>query len=165
MLRPLEPEDLQLLYTIDNDPAGWEVCSQTVPYSQYDLRDYIINQSHDIYADKQLRLVITDDTEQGRAVGLLDLFNFSPEHGRAEMGIAIHVKERGKGYAHKALLALDEYVSKKIHLHQLYCIVPIDNQPSITMLRSAGFLHEIILPDWLQMSHGYKDCVMFVKFY
>ena len=161
LLRALEPVDLELLYTIENDPEMWNVGDACVPYSRYDLKNYILTQQHDIYADKQLRLVICADEQHGdgKAVGLIDLFNYSPQHNRAELGLAILRSEQGKGYATEALHQINDYARNVLHIHQLYSVVSADNQPSLTMLRSAGYCNETILHDWLATPQGYKDCI------
>ena len=38
-LRPLEPEDLEQLYEIENSMDDWEYSSANVPLSHYLLRD------------------------------------------------------------------------------------------------------------------------------
>lgn len=157
-LRALEPSDLELLYTIENDPQLWNVGSANVPYSRYDLENYILSQQHDLYADKQLRLVIA--TDDGEAVGLIDLFNYSPRHHRAEIGLAILRSQRGKGYATEALHLLSSYAKETLHLHQLYSIVAADNHASLSMLRKAGYTNETLLPDWLSTPQGYKDSLL-----
>lgn len=40
-LRALEPEDLDMLYEIENDRSLWNVGATNVPYSRYTLHDYI----------------------------------------------------------------------------------------------------------------------------
>lgn len=157
-LRALEPQDLDLLYTIENQQEMWDVCDTNVPYSRFDLDQYLLNQQHDIYADKQLRLVACND--EGKAVGLIDLFNFSPAHQRAELGVAILRSEQGRGYATEALRLLNDYARSVLHLHQLYCIVPEDHAASLAMLRHAGFVPQTTLPDWLLTAEGYKDAVL-----
>ena len=58
----MEPEDLDLLYKIENDESLWSVSTTNVPYSRYVLHDYIANSKNDIFADNQVRLIIeTDD--------------------------------------------------------------------------------------------------------
>ena len=47
-LRAMEPEDLDLLYSIENDMVLWNVGTTNVPYSRYVLHDYIANSSCDI---------------------------------------------------------------------------------------------------------------------
>ena len=57
-LRALEPEDLELLYHIENDRQLWDVGTTNVPYSRYVLHDYIANASGNIYNDGEVRLII-----------------------------------------------------------------------------------------------------------
>ena len=121
------------------------------------MENYILSQQHDIYADKQLRLVICSD--EGESVGLVDLFNISPANLRAELGIAILKSERGNGYAEKAFVEIVDYARRVLHFHQLYCIVPEDNVHSLAALRKAGFSGEKILIDWLRTNDKYKNCI------
>lgn len=164
-LAALEPEDLELLYTIENSPALWSVGTSNVPYSRYALRDYIATQQHDIYADRQLRLVIRVVEDEGaeklssRAVGLIDLFNFDPMHQRAEMGIAILREEQGRGYAAEAVRQLADYSRCVLSLRQLYCVVPCSNNRSLNMLRKTGFCNENILKEWLKTADGMEDAI------
>ena len=98
-IRGLEPEDLEFLYECENNPEIWNVSNTLAPYSKYILRQYIENSHHDIYTNKQLRLIISDVTEPDKAVGAIDLFDFDPYHVRAGVGILIHGdKNRRKGY-------------------------------------------------------------------
>ena len=41
-LRAIEPEDLDLLYRIENDVRLWNVGTSNVPYSRYVLHDYVV---------------------------------------------------------------------------------------------------------------------------
>lgn len=164
ILTSIEPEDLDLLYTIENNPSLWSVSSSNVPYSRYALRDYIATQLHDIYADKQVRLVArveeTDaDGVETKAVGLVDLFNFSPENLRAEIGIAILAEEQHKGYGKEAVRQLLNYAREVLHLHVVYAIVPEDNTSSISMLRATGFSQTAMLKDWILRGDGWHDAI------
>jgi len=51
-LRAIEPEDIELLYSWENDPEIWEVSHTLVPYSKYILALYIKNSDKDIYETK-----------------------------------------------------------------------------------------------------------------
>ena len=37
-LRAVEPEDLDLMYEMENDPQTWDVTNFSVPYSKYVLK-------------------------------------------------------------------------------------------------------------------------------
>ena len=124
-LRAIEPEDLDLLYLIENDKNLWQVGATNVPYSRYTLHDYIANSSDDIFADRQVRLMVEND--EGETIGIADLVQFSPQHLRAEVGIVIMNAQRRKGYAAAAIEALCDYAQRVVHLHQLYAVVDENN--------------------------------------
>ena len=160
-LRALEPEDLEILYTIENNPSEWNVGATNVPYSRYVLRDYIANTTSDIYADRQLRLMVTNDS--GDTVGIVDLVNFEPRHLRAEIGIVILDRYRRHGYGEAALQELITYARSILHLHQLYAIVPVSNTSCIRLFDKLEFKDSHCLRKWLFGDHGFEDAVMFCR--
>ena len=157
-LRALEPEDLELLYTIENDMAMWNVGNTNVPYSRYDLRDYILNQQHDIYKDGQVRFVVEDSA---RAVGLVDLFNFSPRDLRAEVGIAILKEQQGEGLGQEALRQLSEYAFGTLGLHQLYAFVSEKNEVAKKCFEKAGYKQTAVLKDWIRKVDVFENAVIY----
>ena len=88
-LRALEPEDLEFLYTIENNESFWEISHTQTPFSKYLLKQYLENAHLDIFEAKQLRLLIEEKSTK-RQIGLIDLFDFNPQHKRAGIGILIH---------------------------------------------------------------------------
>lgn len=160
-LRALEPEDLDFLYTTENDRTLWDDGCNNVPYSRNLLRNYIGCASGDIYIDRQVRLVVADAA--GVPVGLLDLVNFAPDHARAEVSIVIAPAARGHGYGAAALARLTAYAAHTLRLHQLYAVVRADNAASIALFRTAGFAHAATLPDWLRkpgVADQYEDALL-----
>ena len=161
-LRALEPEDLDLLYTIENDRALWAVGCATTPYSRYLLHDYLANATGDIYVDKQVRMVIEDQEHQ--AIGLVDLFNFSPQHLRAEVGIVIQQPFRNNGYANMELQALCDYSRNILHLHQLYAIVADDNEAALQLFRQSSFTISSELKEWIYNGEKYQNAYLLQTF-
>ena len=97
-LRAIEPEDLDLLYRIENDVNLWNVGITNVPYSRYALHDYIANASGDIYTDHQVRMII--ENAKHEVVGIVDIVNFDPGNRRAEIGLLnSHSEVRGMASA------------------------------------------------------------------
>lgn len=160
-LRALEPEDLDLLYLIENDQSLWNIGASNVPYSRYVLHDYIANTTSDIYSDKQLRLIIEND--EGEAVGIADLVSFDPRHMRAEIGLVIISRYRNQGYGSAALSQLLKYSVEILHLHQVYCIVASSNEACKSVFQSFGFEASATLHDWLLEEEGYSDAILFTK--
>lgn len=157
-LRAMEPEDLDALYRIENDRDVWDVGENNVPYSRYILHDYIANASADIYADKQVRMVV--ENEKGQLVGVADVVNFCPSHARAEVSIVICREHRKKGYARAAIRQIMDYALRTLHLHQLYAVVREDNMPSLNLFSSLGFKSKTVLDDWLFDGKDYHNAVL-----
>ncbi len=157
-LRAMEPEDLDWLYGIENDQSLWNVGATNVPYSRYALHDYMANASNDIYADRQVRLVI--ENAGGSAVGIVDLVNFDPQHLRAEVGIVIDARFRRRGYASEALRLVASYSGEVLHLHQLYAVVNEANAASVGLFRKTGYGAVIRLKDWLFDGHKFADALL-----
>ena len=49
ILRPMEPEDLAVLYQIESERSAWRVSSSGIPYSKYVLKQYLSMQPADIF--------------------------------------------------------------------------------------------------------------------
>ncbi len=161
-LRAIEPEDLDLLYTIENDNSIWEQGTSNVPYSKYVLRDYIANSHNDIYIDRQVRLVIEIDKKE--TIGLIDLVNFDPTHLRAELSIVLMEHYRNKGIGQAVVKELCHYANQIIHINQVYAIVDINNYPCLRCLQSAGFKESVILKQWLYTNKAYRDAILLQRF-
>lgn len=162
VLRAIEPEDLDNLYQLENDHRLWNVGATNVPYSRYALRDYLVHCTSDIYADRQVRLMI--DNAEGVSVGIADLMNFDPRHLRAEVGIVVKQPFRRMGYGRAALESLSDYASSLLHLHQLYAVVAADNEPSLQLFAKAGFCSGGQLREWLFDGREYRDACLLQKF-
>ena len=158
-LRAPEPEDLEVMYRMESQPEMWAVCNTTVPYSRYVLRQYIENCRNDIYADRELRLMI-QPAGRTEAVGNVDLVDFNPLHGRAEVGIAILEEYRRKGYAREALRLLAGYAFHSLRLHQLYAYVTCDNEASLALFESCGFTRKVALKQWFYNEGDYQDAYL-----
>jgi diamine N-acetyltransferase len=161
-LRPLEPNDIELLYQWENNLEIWEVSNTKSPFSKHILAQYILESAKDIYETKQLRLIIQN--EKLEAVGAVDLFDFEPYHLRAGVGILIHNKtDRNKGYASDALKALSKYAFEVLGLRQLYANISADNLNSIKLFEKSGFIQAGIKKDWIRTTSGWKDEIIFQK--
>ncbi len=158
-LRAIEPEDIELLYSWENDPEIWEVSHTLVPFSKYILALYIQNADKDIYESKQLRLMI--DTVEGKTIGAIDLFDFDPYHSRIGIGLLIYAPDkRSKGYASASLELLIPYCFQKLNIHQAYVNIETGNTISVALFEKFGFKTCGTKKEWLRSDTGWKDEVM-----
>ncbi len=160
-LRAMEPEDLELLYEVENDVSLWGVGVTNTPYSRSTLRQYIATATGDIYEDRQVRMMI--DNRQGETVGIVDLMHFEPQHRRAEVGIVVFGQYRNCGYGLAALSHLFRYAHATLHLHKMYALVAADNAYSVRLFEAAGFTREGHLHDWLFDGDSYHDVFVFQR--
>jgi len=161
-LRPLEPDDIELLYQWENNMEIWNVSNTRTPFSKFILAEYLKESAKDIYETKQLRLVI--ENELAEPVGAVDLFDFDPYHMRAGVGILIHNTEnRNHGYASDALNAIFGYAVEVLGLKQLFANISAKNQVSIHLFEKVGFTQSGIKKNWLKTSLGWEDEIFFQK--
>jgi diamine N-acetyltransferase len=160
-LRAIEPADLDVIYTWENDPGNWLISNTITPFSKHVLTRYIQHAHKDLFEARQLRLMIDllDDSGHTReTIGTVDMFDYDPVHRRAGMGILIASKEnRMKGYASESLSILIRYAFGTLHLHQLYCNVSLDNQASLKLFKKLGFKEIGVKRDWLRYGEGWLD--------
>jgi diamine N-acetyltransferase len=157
-LRALEPEDLDFLFQIENNTTFWEVSSIQTPFSRFILKQYLANAQQDIYEAKQLRLIIEIDN---KPIGLIDLFDFNPQHRRAGIGILILEKFQQKGFANEALQLVIKYAFNTLQLHQIYANITPDNKKSISLFTKNNFIKVGVKKDWIISNNQFKDEVLY----
>lgn len=163
MLRAAEPEDLDLMYLIENDTALWNCGSTNVPYSMYSLRRFIEQTGNDINTDGQVRLVIALN-ENRNAIGFVDLQNYDLRHRRAEVGIVILPEWQCQGLGSEALSVLSRYAHQHLLIHQLYALVSAANLAAQALFRKAGYKRTATLQHWLCNGEEWQDAMLYQKF-
>ncbi len=159
-LRALEPEDLDFLFSIENDEIFWEISSTQTPFSKYIFKKYLENAHQDIYEAKQLRLVIVD-VNTNESIGLLDMFDFNPQHQRTGIGILILEKYQNNGFATQALKLSIEYAFTHLNLHQIYANIPTWNTKSTNLFKKLNFNEIGTKKDWIMSKGEFKDVSLF----
>ena len=155
-LRACEPEDLELLYRWENDPAYWCGDELRTPYSRYVLKQFILRAGQSVYESRQMRFMAVRETD-GITVGAVDLFDFDPHNSRAGVGILIDKPYQGIGLATASLLALRRYAFDHLHLHQLYAHIAVGNAASLRVFEKAGFVRTAVLRDWAKRDDAFED--------
>jgi len=158
-LRALEPEDLEFLFSVENDENFWEISSTQIPFSKYILKNYIENAHQDIYEAKQYRFVICNTKDI--PVGMIDLFEFNPQHNRVGVGILITSENQGKNYASEALEMIIDYAFTHLDVHQIFANITPDNFKSITLFEKFNFKAAGIKKDWILSNANYKDEILY----
>lgn len=154
-LRALEKDDLEDLYSWENDTEIWHLGNRLTPFSHFTLEKYIISSGQDIYEARQLRLIIS--LKEGNiSLGAIDLFDFDPYNLRAGIGILIaEKKHREKNYASRSLDILIKYAKEALGLKQLYCNILENNQRSLNLFVRKGFVVTGAKKDWVKIQSNW----------
>jgi diamine N-acetyltransferase len=151
-LRALEPNDIELLYKWENNPAIWKVSNTLAPFSKFVLEQYLVNAHEDIYTSKQIRLLICSN--DNKAIGTIELFDFDTHNHRIGIGIMIEEREEGKGYATMALQLLCEYCLNVLLVKQIYCNISAGNLKSLHLFKKLGFTEIGLKKQWNRLTQN-----------
>ena len=161
-LRAPEPDDVEFLLEMENDSNLWHVSNTHNPFSRFDIEQYVLLANKDIYSARQLRFIIDYlGEDKTQSIGAIDIFDFDAHNKRAGIGISIIESQRNKGYAGIALDILIGYVFTHLNLHQIYCNIGQDNNESINLFKSRGFIEAGIKKDWNLRSNEWVDECLF----
>lgn len=161
-LRALEPSDADLLYRWENDQSLWPVSFTQVPFSKFVLEEFVNAAHDDIYTNKQLRLM-ANRLSDNKTVGIIDLFEFDPQHLRCGVGIYIHEADRKSGCAFESIELIKHYCFTTLLLKQLYVHVNESNAASIALFEKAGFEKNGIKKCWNKTGLNTYEDVWFLQ--
>jgi len=154
-LMALEPDDINLLFKLENDRNLWHVSNTYVPFSKTTLSAYLDQAAtNDITLAGQYRFGIKLKEE---TIGCVDLYNYDAINSRAGVGVIVCSDSRGRGFAKSALMHLIDYAKQHLFLHQLYAEIPVSNTHSIKLFESCGFQQSAQLKDWIRHVDGFED--------
>lgn len=157
ILRAIEPSDVDFMYGVEQDPAAWKYSDYVAPLSHELLRQYAITYDADPLRAGQLRLIIEED---GKPIGIADLFDISARHLRADSGIYLLPQHRGSGKGATALNTLAGYCRERLGLHQIVASISKHNPNALRCYVKAGFAETGIRPQWWRTSSGFEDVAL-----
>ena len=59
---------------------------------------------------------------------------------------------------------MKHYAATELHLHQLYAIVDVHNEPALQLFRGLNFTCSAALKDWLCAGESYEEAVVMQTF-
>ncbi len=155
-LRIPEPDDATFMLAIENDERYWHLSNNQSAYSLADIEDFIQHSTANLLVDKQIRLVIVEQST-GEKAGLIDLFEYDPIHSRVGTGIIITEPFRRKGLGSEALKLIIRYLFDVVNVQQLWSNVLTDNTASMKMFSNAGFEANGLKKQWVYHGGEFHD--------
>jgi len=156
-LRALEPSDAGLLYRWENEMSLWPASFTQIPFSKYVLDEFVNSAHQDIYTSKQLRLMV-EKADRSETIGIIDLFDFDPQHARCGVGIFIQEKHRKNGCAAESVALIRNYAFDVLHLKQVFAHVSSNNAASLALFEKNGFEKNGLKKAWHKTGlNSYED--------
>ena len=160
-LRALEPEDIDVLFSIENDSSLWKYSNRNEPYSKYTLNKYIKIQNQDISESRQKRFVLSNNEKN--VLGFIDLFDFEPYHRRAGIGLVILSNYRNRGLGYKGLQLLENHSKLYYNLHLLYANVASENKLSNLLFKKMKYNLVGVKKKWNYYNNSFHDECLYQK--
>lgn len=161
-LRAVEPEDVQLMFAVENDDSEWLNSDNIAPFSREQLMQYALTYDSDPLRSGQLRLII-ESIETSQAVGIVDLYEISSIHAHGYIGIYIIPSFRGRGYARESIEKICEYAHRRLRLRHLAARIISLNEASVKLFTRCGFVKAGELKDWAIIDNDPATVLIFQK--
>lgn len=155
IIRAAEPKDASLIYKWENDQEIWRVSETYMPYSLYQIEEFLLNNS-DLFSMRQIRFII-EKKDDNTNIGCIDLYDFDPIHMRAGVGILLQKEFRKQGHASESLQLLLDYCFNTLMLKQVYCLIDVLNTDSINLFKKIGFEQCGLRKEWIRTPNGFID--------
>jgi diamine N-acetyltransferase len=135
-LRLLEDNDLEFLYSVENNADNKKYGANNGYLSKKTLEAYIKNSGADISVYGQQRFVIVLNNI---SIGLIDLFDFDQINRSAYIGVIVINEYQNKNYGSNALELLISYSWNELDLLSLYANINPVNNISISLFNKFYF--------------------------
>lgn len=155
IIRAAEPDDANLIYNWENDQEIWRVSETYMPYSRYQVEQFLLN-NNDLFSARQTRFII-EKKNKLEPIGCIDIYDFDPLHFRAGIGILIQKEYRKQGYAKEAIQLILEYCFNILMLKQIYCLIDSLNHDSLNLFKHIGFEQCGYRKEWIRTPDGFID--------
>ena len=160
-LRALEPEDIDVLFSVENDAELWKYSNRNEPYSKYTLKRYIEIQNQDISESKQKKFVLSNNDKI--IFGFIDLFDFESFHRRAGIGLVILSSYRNQGFGSKGLQLIENHSKLYYNMHLLYANVAYENKESNCLFKKMKYNLVGVKHKWNYYDNSFHDECLYQK--
>lgn len=94
-------------------------------------------------------------------IGTIGFHAYHLKYKRAEIGYEIHPDHWRKGYMLEAVEKIVDYGFDELNLTRIGAVIFVENEPSSTLIRKAGFVEEGILKKYIYQNGVPHDAYMY----
>lgn len=144
-LKQVDPDDLSFIYEGLSDPVAvphYGIYFNSLEDTKQQLEWYDKN-----WKEGTGIFWKVVDKKSRENVGVISVYNYKPEHKKAELGYWLLPKFWRQGITSEVLKPVIDYWKKDKHLHRLEAFIETENEASIRLLQKAGFTLEGTMRD------------------
>jgi ribosomal-protein-alanine N-acetyltransferase len=156
-LRSWQSVDAPAITRMFQDPEALRWTRAPSPYREHDAHAWLASVSTQMRRGDALPLAMTDSAED-TLVGSIDLRMRG--EGRGEFGYVVAVWARRRGVGSRALRLFSRWALEELGIARLELLVQPDNEASLALARSVGFVQEGVLRKHSVVRNGRRDMVM-----
>lgn len=142
VLRPVREEDGEALLPMYSDESIYRFRPgfprTTLPLVQKVIRRFRLSMEKQELA----AFAIVNPSDDGRVVGLVEVFHVDPRVEQAEIGYTVTPAFQGRGIATAAVGCITDYLILQLGFNRVYASVHKDNANSMRVLSKNDFLSE-----------------------
>jgi RimJ/RimL family protein N-acetyltransferase len=141
-------------------PSVRQVTADNITPTKEGVQEYIKTQMslHPFEKDAVFDLAIERKEDQ-KVIGLLTLVN--RDHRQGEIGWALGIEYRGRGYATEGAFAQMNYGFRTLGLHRIHAETSSTNQASLKVMERIGMRREARLREAVSHAGKYTDKVIY----
>jgi RimJ/RimL family protein N-acetyltransferase len=159
VLRRFTLEDVEDLLALTENPSVAREAPE-IGTTEAQIRDYInIQQSYQPFEQDKCFDLAVERKEDNRVIGLLTLV--TRKHQQGEIGYALGVECRGKGYATEAASALITYGFRSLGLHRIQATTQRGNVDSWQVMERLNMRREGCLRDAVLKDGEWQDSLIY----
>lgn len=147
-LRPTRPADIPFVYETEH-------AAENRPF----LLPWTEERHWQALAHPDIRHLIVEETESGRAVGYVIIAGLTNLHGSIEL-MRITISAKGKGYGRRVLRQVKRWAFEEQQAHRLWLDVKEENERALNLYLSEGFVIEGKLRECLKTGERYESLLV-----
>ena len=160
ILRPLEPEDNEQIYSYRSDAEtnkyqGW------IPKSLEDVNEFISKNPKEFNKPESWFQLVIKQKETDKIIGDIGIHFMDRDNFQCEIGCTLNKDNHGKGYAAEALGAVIDYLFNKLGKHRIITSIDPENTSSINLVKRLGFRKEAHFKQSLLIHGKWVDDIIY----
>jgi len=161
LLRRLKNSDVEDMYEYTSDAKITKYLEWSHHTEISQTRSFIIRALEAYENEKHAFLWAIELVSEAKMIGVMRIFDYSPQNKRAEISYILNPAFQGKGYIGEAIDIFLNYCFNDMSIQRIQAKCDIDNGSSEKVMQKAGMHREGIMKKYFFMDNEFKDALLY----